>query len=124
MDDSQGIQHFTRYTYPDNLHINIGGVLLPQWPGLYLLQQRHQISKPIEIISGYMDGDNEYVTGGMIHLYKTGCEWLPSSGPKTGIIPHYYPYLYQTLSLSLLAPISDYRPIRLCRYKFSIRFLL
>lgn len=111
MDDSQGIQHFTRYTYPDNLHINIGGVLLPQWPGLYLLQQRHQISKPIEIISGYMDGDNEYVTGGMIHLYKTGCEWLPSSGPKPGIKPHYYPYLYQTLSLSLLAPISDYRPI-------------
>lgn len=114
IDDSRGIQHFTKYTYPDNMHFNVNNLLPSDRPALYYMQQRNQINKPIEIISGYIDGNNEFVTNGTIHLYKLGADVIPSggNGPNPpGLDIQYYPYLFQTLSLPLHAPIGDYRHI-------------
>ena len=41
--DSKGIQHFTKYTYPDNLHFNVENLQITDWPALYLMQERNQI---------------------------------------------------------------------------------
>lgn len=105
--DSKGIQHFTKYTYPDNLHFNVENLQITDWPALYLMQERNQINKPIEVISGYMEENREYITNGKIFLYNIGYGSIPLN-PRAA---YNYPYLYQTKTLSLLAPISDYLPI-------------
>ena len=116
--DSKLSTHFTKYTYPDNLHFNVSNLPLNHRPALYLLQQRNQINKPIETVSGYIEGGNEYVTAGSINLYANGeygviVGTMPSLNGDTMYIgeTRYYPYLYQTLTLPLSAPIGDYQPI-------------
>lgn len=130
--DSEGIQRFTKYTYPDDIKLNIGMSQPSQWPGLYLMQLGHQINKPIEIVSGYIGENNtDYITLGAINLYATGTYLNPLGNnlpslviPRdTVIIPNvdslippgfiagYYPYLYKTMSLPLATPISDYLPM-------------
>lgn len=136
-DDSRGIQHFTKYTYPDNLTFNVGFLPYSQYSGLYFLKQRHQISIPVEIVSGYIQDSIEYVTNGSVNLYATGKIALPSESnspsqahiilpninlfDSTFIFPDslihpsfvftYYPYLHKTMSLSLATPICNYQPM-------------
>lgn len=109
--DSRGRINFTNYTYPDELSADN---LSP----LGLLKQSHRINIPIETVSGYIEGGNEYVTAGSINLYANGeygviVDTMPSLNGDTMYIGEmrYYPYLYQTLTLPLSAPIGDYMPM-------------
>jgi YD repeat-containing protein len=133
IEDSRNIQHFTKYTYPDDIKLNLGMSHPSEWPGLYLLQQSHQINKPVEIVSGYIgENDTEYITAGTINLYSTGTFLSPQTGNlpsyviprrdsvtpphidsliQPGVFVDYYPYLYKTMSLPLTVPISDYLPM-------------
>lgn len=133
--DSRGITHFQRYTYPDDI---AGTSSLDPY---CMLTQSHRIGSPIEVISGYKDGETDYITSGTINTYITGSYVIaPSainqSAHSRGGIPDslthhpvdsigglvnpdsvilaesgYYPYLYQTMNLVLDNPISDYAPL-------------
>ncbi len=135
--DSRNIRHFTRFTYPDNMIFSSGLPSTSDISGTQLLKWTNRINMPIETVSGYMDGETEYVTDASINLYATGeyIELNPnlqiSSSPMGRWRPDienpdiidsisafemygrigYYPYLHKDLSLSLPAPISDYQPM-------------
>jgi hypothetical protein len=127
--DSRGVLHFTRYTYPDDISSANGSALK-------LLIQSHRINHPIERISGFINGDAEYITSGTAYIYSIGAtatvnpnnqvqnhmnllqnpgitpfgDSLPSwqgDSVVLGEIDSYYPYLYQVKSLALAAPILD-----------------
>lgn len=107
--DSRNRQLFTRYTYPDDLTFPLN-VIFTNQPPLFLLQQRYQINTPIEVVSGYIVGNDEYITNGTINIYaKDQYITIDPSNPMGQI--HDYPYLYRTMSLALSAPISDYTPL-------------
>lgn len=97
IDDSQGIHHFTRYTYPDNLSI-------PYPYPIFQLQRMNCIGHPIETFSGYIKDDIEYVTNGVVEEYKN-INYIVHGGHR------FHPYLYKTLSLALTEPITDYQPM-------------
>lgn len=128
--DSRNIQHFTKYTYPDDLGVTYG---FPEESPIHRLVRDNRINTPVEVVSGYMSGNTEMVTSGTINLYATGYYWeLPNSPHAPGLTPtfpyggfidpiyipdsifdtgldvHTYPFLSMTKSLSLTAPISDY----------------
>ena len=86
--DSRGRQLFTKYTYPDNISTtdSVNGSPSP----LYSMIQSNCVGSPVEIISGYIENETEYVTGGSVNLYAY----------------NEYPYLSQTLSLGTSMPIS------------------
>lgn len=138
IDDSRGIQHFTKYTYPDNLTFNIGMIPYSHYPSIYLLKLKHQINNPIEVFSGYLGEDSiEYVTSGKINLYATGMflSLIDNNPSSPAHIPpfieigdsinlhiydsianpifehNYYPYLHKTLFLPISSPLLDYQPI-------------
>lgn len=138
IDDSRGIQHFTKYTYPDNLTFNIGMIHYSHYPSIYLLKLKHQINNPIEVFSGYLGEDSiEYVTSGKINLYATGMflSLIDNNPSSPAHIPpfieigdsinlhiydsianpifelNYYPYLHKTLFLPISSPLLDYQPI-------------
>lgn len=126
--DSRNRLLFTRYTYPDNINFPSGILPLTKLPALYFLCTQNQINMPIEVVSGYKEGNIEYITKGLINLYKTG-EYLELSSnplqssaelrshPDTiepywpSLTVRYYPYLYQTMTLSLASPLplSNYQ---------------
>lgn len=125
--DSRGRTLFSLYTYPNDI---ASGALSP----LSLLVRSHRIKSPVEILSGYKENDTEYLTSGTIEIYQRGEEYyIPAHSPHnavTNFIPladsisgwwdsipvggvKYYPYLYQTHTLSLDNPItlSSYQPM-------------
>lgn len=130
--NSTGAKYFKRYTYPDDLP---SSYLTP----LYMLKAAYRIGEPIETISGFIKDNIEYVTSGMISLYTRGVEYYipPQQTPMYIPIPdsigmhlhdsvstplndsvnfggtRYYPYLYQTKTLSLTSPIplTYYHPM-------------
>lgn len=136
--DSRGITHFTRYTYPDEF--DNFGLHSPY----RLLVESRRVNIPLEEISGYLEGNNEYVTSGSLNLYSIGqyAVVYPNGfvfGQDTiqyGEIK-YYPYLYRTMTLTLNNPIaySDYVPLMIsstqlaydpnyktaCEYSFDLR---
>lgn len=114
---------FTHYSYPDD-------IIAEYDSPLSLLVQNHQIGTPVEKVSGYIDGNAEYITSGIINIYSKKMYGVVRSigvTPRNGIIPlqdsvndafydsipvgrrdsvspgeiKYHPYLYQTKSLAL-----------------------
>lgn len=120
--DSRGITHFTRYKYPDEFDNS-------DWLSPYhLLAESKRINIPSEKISGYLEGNNEYVTSGSLNLYAAG-EYVVVYhdghvfGQDTlyyGEVK-YYPYLHQTMTLVLNNPIaySDYVPLTITSSQFT-----
>lgn len=110
--DSRGRKNFVRYTYPDDISSMYGSPL-------NLLVQARRISTPIEEISGYIEGGIEYVTSGLInlHAYKTYYYVLdpPSSETDSMQLGGHIrrPYLYQSKTLALTAPLplQNYQPL-------------
>ena len=144
--DSRGIRHFTKNTYPDDIIFSFSTSLFTNPLGIYCLSHNFHISTPIETITGYMDGDTEYITNSIINLYGTYIRLEEEGTGNTRsdstlspmepeLIPRYFPYLNKTLSLSISAPITDYQPIgfgndtitydpryrAICEYKYDIR---
>ena len=132
MTDSRGMQHFTRYTYPDNFHFSGFDVLFDP-PAVYQLRKKHRINIPVEQVSGYIENGEEYITSGTAKLYgniwviedfNNNAAHLPVRPDWDSVQSHiidsmhhslevvdYYPYLYKTLSLALNEPIpaSNYQ---------------
>ena len=98
--DSRGIRHFTKHTYPDEVPGSQNNESSP----FRALANTYNIGNPVETIWGYLNGDTEYITGGTINLYAN------NSYMENGNLC-YRPYLYQTLSLSLLEPTVTYLPL-------------
>lgn len=98
--DSRGIQHFTKYTYLDEFPSVSSSVPHP----FFFLYQTNRIGNPVETISGYIKNNTEYITTGTVNIYANNT--YTSGDGMT-----FSPYLYQTLSLSLLQPIEDYQPL-------------
>jgi hypothetical protein len=96
--DSRGVPQFTKYNYPDDLP-NV----YPPSP-LFFLITSNRIGEPVEIISGYETDGVEYITDGRINIYE-------NNTCTNGSNLYFRPYLSQTLSLSLLNPVSSYQPM-------------
>lgn len=136
MTDSRGMQHFTKYTYPDDVPgaDHFGGFPSP----LFNMIHSMRIGIPVETLSGYIDGNFEYITSGNINLYSQNTYIIPLDWdlPYTVQGLGFRPYLYQTLSLSLSEPLrSDgYHPMQVangqliydphykstCEYQFDL----
>ena len=129
--DSRGRRLFTNFTYPDELNA-------PCNSAYGLLTIKNRIDNPIEITSGYIDGQSEYITSGTLNLYTKGEYAIitPHHAPHkiielpdsiTGqivdtIFPgiddsliygeiRYYPYLYRTMTLASKQPLNNYQPM-------------
>lgn len=105
IDDSQGICHFTKYTYPDEVPGAHHSIPSP----LFFLIHSNRIGTPVESYSGYIDEVGvKYITSGTINLYGVNTYTQGSN-------LFFVPYLNQTLSLSLSTPIplTDYQPLRM-----------
>lgn len=108
--DSRNMQHFTRYTYPDEIASGSSSAL-----DSFVIH--HRISRPIEEISGYTNGNTEYVTSGIIQVYKNGEYAIidPNQPGGSGGVLYgdigYYPYLYQTKTLAMTIPYTNYQPL-------------
>lgn len=127
MTDSRGMQHFTKYTYPDNFHFSSSDVFFNP-PAVYQLRKKHRINIPVEQVSGYIENGEEYITSGIANLYEniwviekfnSNAAHIPVRPVSDSINLHifdsinnnhidvvdYYPYLYKTMTLSLTAPM-------------------
>ncbi len=105
IDDSQGICHFTKYSYPDEVPGAHHSIPSP----LFFLIHSNRIGTPVESYSGYIDEVGvKYITSGTINLYGVNTYTQGSN-------LFFVPYLNQTLSLSLSTPIpqTDYQPLRM-----------
>lgn len=99
--DGQGVKHFTKNTYPDDVP---GSDQLNGYPTpLFILchSTANRIGDPVETISGYIENNTEYITGGKINIYGMNTY-------AEGNALHFVPYLNKTMSLSLSSPITTY----------------
>ena len=121
--DSQGIKHFTHYTYPDDI-VSVEAIPTSQSLAIQFLLKKFQIQTPVEITKGYITDNNECVTNAVINLYdkhmyveNTPTRFSPQNVTDS-LFPqnpigniNYLPYLSRTLSLASSVPITDYHPI-------------
>ena len=126
--DSRDIKHFTKYTYPDEIPTNYYN------NPYHLLSLSNRIGKPIETVSGYIENNTEYITGGAIDIYTNFFYRVVRGGHGNRPIP----YLYKTLSLTSSNPVTNYQSIETdhdsviydphyhltCEYKFDKKFRL
>ena len=100
-EDSRGVKHFAKYTYPDEVP---GSDQLNGYPTpLFILchSTANRIGDPVETISGYIENNTEYITEGKIKIYGMNTY---SEGNSLFFVP----YLNKTMSLSLSSPITTY----------------
>lgn len=104
--DSDNIEHFTYYRYPDELHaIRLSTDVSAR--ALYMLTQKGQVSKPIETYSGVKMQNTEYVTSGSVTKYFTD---LPLHVTSSNQWRNHHVYPSQVYSLALATPVSNYQP--------------
>lgn len=130
--DSQRRKLFTRYMYPDDVP---GADLLNGFPSpLFMLINDKRIGNPVEIVSGFINNETEYITNGAIKIYANNTYGEPIS-PGIGAL-HILPYLHQTYSLALSEPIANYQPMSMmgaqlsydqryrlnCEYNFDLMY--
>ena len=95
--DSRGRTYFIRYTYPDEMQI-------PMPYPLFQLKRTNRIGHPIEVYSGFIENNTEYVTNGIIEDYDNHVS-------VTNGYYRFFPYLSRTLSLALTEPLTGYQPM-------------
>lgn len=104
--DSDNIEHFTYYRYPDELHaIRLSTDVSAR--ALYMLTQKGQVAKPIETYSGVKMQNTEYVTSGSVTKYFTD---LPFNHAVPAQWRNHHVYPSQVYSLALATPVSNYQP--------------
>ena len=95
--DSRGVQHFTKYTYPDDIP---GADVYSGTPTpLFVLINTNSIGTPVETLSGYTQSGTEYITNGTINLYENN-----TFTENDSVL--YLPYLSKVLSLALSEPLN------------------
>lgn len=104
--DSKGTTLFTEYTYPDDLILNY--INLVAEPIQYLVRN-YRINEPIEIISGFEELGQKYVTAGQINKYEDNICYIPVGPNYTQIFIKHIPYLCRTLSLQIQNPVTNYQ---------------
>ena len=104
--DSKGTTLFTEYTYPDDLVRNY--INLDAEPIQYLVRN-FRINEPIEVISGYEDTEQKYVTAGQIYQYEDNICYLPAGPNYTQYFIKHIPYHCRTLSLQIQNPVTNYQ---------------
>ena len=125
--NSDGSTYFTKYSYIDDL--SFSNTDLSSNPYAFLISL-NKIDKPIEVVSGYVQDNLDYITKGQISLYKVEMRMkntsradsraariifdptLPSV-PDSLDINNYvrYPSLCNTLNLHVRNGVLDYSPI-------------
>ena len=123
--NSDGLTYFTKYTYVDEL--SFANTNLSSNPYAFLISQ-NKIDKPIEVVSGYIQDNLEYITKGQVDLYNVEMRMksknntslsriafdptLPPVSDSLDINNYvWYPSLYRTLNLQVHSGVLDYSPI-------------
>lgn len=125
--NSDGLIHFTKYTYVDDLAFSDTNLVYNPYAFLISL---NKIDKPIEVVSGYVQDNLDYITKGQISLYKVEMRMkntsransraariifdptLPPISDSLDINNYvWYPSLHRTLNLQVHRGILDYSPI-------------
>ena len=123
--NSDGLTYFTKYTYVDDLAFS--DTSLVSNPYAFLINQ-NQIDKPIEVVSGYIQDNLEYITKGQVDLYNVEMRMksknntslsriafdptLPPVSDSLDINNYvWYPSLHRTLNLQVHSGVLDYSPI-------------
>lgn len=125
--NSEGLIYFTKYTYVDDL--TFSDTSLVSNPYAFLISL-NKIDKPIEVVSGYVQDNLDYITKGQISLYKVEMRMKNTSRansraariifdptlppvPDSLDINNYvrYPSLRNTLNLHVRNGVLDYSPI-------------
>ena len=104
--DSDSIEHFTYYRYPDELHASRLSTDVSA-RALYMLTEKGQVAKPIETYSGVKMQNTEYVTSGSVTKYFTD---LPFNHAVPAQWRNHHVYPSQVYSLALATPVSNYQP--------------
>ena len=125
--NSEGLIYFTKYTYVDDLAFSDTSLVSNPYAFLISL---NKIDKPIEVVSGYVQDNLDYITKGQISLYKVEMRMKNTSRansraariifdptlppvPDSLDINNYvrYPSLCNTLNLHVRNGVLDYSPI-------------
>ena len=123
--NSDGMTYFTKYTYIDEL--SFANTNLSSNPYAFLISQ-NKIDKPIEVVSGYIQDNLEYITKGQVDLYNVEMRMksknntslsriafdptLPPVSDSLDINNYvWYPSLHRTLNLQVHSGVLDYSPI-------------
>ena len=125
--NSDGSTYFTKYSYIDDL--SFSNTDLSSNPYAFLISL-NKIDKPIEVVSGYVQDNLDYITKGQISLYKVEMRMKNTSRansraariifdptlppvPDSLDINNYvrYPSLRNTLNLHVRNGVLDYSPI-------------
>lgn len=125
--NSDGSTYFTKYSYIDDL--SFSNTDLSSNPYAFLISL-NKIDKPIEVVSGYVQDNLDYITKGQISLYKVEMRMKNTSRansraariifdptlppvPDSLDINNYvrYPSLCNTLNLHVRNGVLDYSPI-------------
>lgn len=138
--------NFTKYIYPDDILHNPSSV--DDSNPYALLIRKRLITKPIETLSGYMDGTQEKVASTKINLFITReynpilyspdsiipsdspnlLDSLPNIMPDSTIVGslNIYPSVYKTLELQTIDAINDYQPVSVVNdsLRYDSRFRL
>ena len=123
--NSDGSTYFTKYSYIDDL--SFSNTDLSSNPYAFLISQ-NKIDKPIEVVSGYIQDNLEYITKGQVDLYNVEMRMksknntslsriafdptLPPVSDSLDINNYvWYPSLHRTLNLHVHSGVLDYSPI-------------
>ena len=123
--NSDGVTYFTKYSYVDDL--SFSNTNLFSNPYAFLVNQ-NKIDKPIEVVSGYIQDNLEYITKGQVDLYNVEMRMksknntslsriafdptLPPVSDSLDINNYvWYPSLRSTLNLHVHSGVLDYSPI-------------
>lgn len=122
--NSDGVTYFTKYSYVDDL--SFSNTNLSSNPYAFLISQ-NKIDKPIEVVSGYIQDNLDYITKGQINLYNVEMRMKSTSNANSRImldptlppVPDslninnyvWYPSLRSTLNLHVRGGVLDYIPI-------------
>lgn len=116
---SDGKIRFTHYTYPDELIEN--NHTIDSLSPYYTLTKTYRINTPIEIYSGFIDSNTDFITSGSLNLFTNDST------------PPFIPYANQTYKLQTAQPLTHYTPLSLsglvtsfdshykqtCEYKYN-----
>ena len=110
--NSDGVTYFTKYTYPNDLSLPANAENIPSLRPYYLLEMVHRIAEPIEVVSGYVENNQEKVMGGKVNLFRVNESSNTNPFPII-LLNHNFlfpqPSLYKTLEFHIPKAITDYQ---------------
>lgn len=114
--NSDGVTYFTKYTYPNDLSLPANAENIPSLRPYYLLEMVHRIAEPIEVVSGYVENNQEKVMGGKVNLFRVNESSNTNPFPRFASLDPLFPQplfpqpsLHETLELHIPKAITDYQ---------------